>query len=87
MYYDMSSEDKYYVSYRIYKENGEMFIKENPRTAIEAIKSGHEQEVLIQIQAPAEEGRYVIKIDIVKENEYWFEDRGEKPGVMYLTVT
>jgi hypothetical protein len=33
-----------------------------------------------------EEGKYKIEIDIVKEGEYWFKDRGERPGVIYLTV-
>ena len=41
---------------------------------------------MIQILAPVEEGSYKIEIDIVKEGEYWFKGRGERPGVIYLTV-
>lgn len=86
MYYVMSSEDNYFVSYHISKENGEIYVYENPRTAIGVIAPGSEGSVLIQIIAPMEEGNYKIEIDIVKEGEYWFKDRGERPGVIYMTV-
>jgi len=86
MYYVMSSEDNYFASYHIYKDNGEIYSYENLRTTIEAIKPGSTGNVLIQILAPVEEGSYKIEIDIVKEGEYWFKGRGERPGVIYLTV-
>jgi hypothetical protein len=82
----ISSDENYFISYHIYKDNGEIYVYENPRTALESIKSGTEASVLIQLKAPMEEGKYKIEIDIVKEGEYWFKDRGERPGVIYLTV-
>lgn len=86
MYYVMSSTENYFLSYHISKESGELHSYENPRTAIEKIKPGTASEVTIQIQAPLEEGKYVLEIDIVKEGEYWFSDRGERTGIIYLTV-
>lgn len=86
MYYVMSSEDDYFVSYHIYRDNGDIYAYENPRTAIEAIEPGATGNVALQLKVPVEEGNYKIEIDIVKEGEYWFKARGEKPGVIYMTV-
>lgn len=86
MYYVISSDDNYFISYHMNRENGVTYIFENPRTTIDAIDPGHEREVSLRINAPLEAGKYEIEIDIVKEGEYWFKERGERPGVIYLTV-
>ena len=86
MYYVMSSENNYFISYNIYEDNGEIYTFENSRTVIDPIESGAKGNVLIEILAPLKEGNYKIEIDIVKEGEYWFKDLGDKPCIIYLSV-
>lgn len=86
MYYVMSSKDNYFISYHLYSESGSLIEFENPRINIEDIEPGWADDVEIQIKAPSEKGKYKIVIDIVKEGEYWFEARGDKPGILELIV-
>jgi hypothetical protein len=86
MYYVLGSKDNYFISYHIYDENGKIVQFDNPRTDIQDIEPGNADYVEINIQAPAEKGRYKLIIDIVKEGEYWFKDRGEKPGSLFLNT-
>jgi|GEM_PF-1471822 len=86
MYFPVSSNDGYFVSYHILTEDGHMYTFDNERTVFEEIKPGLSREVDVLIKAPNASGKYIIEIDIVKEGEYWFSDRGEKTGLLYLTV-
>lgn len=86
MYYDMSSESNYFISYHIYDVTGELIQYENPRIKVGLIKPGNSKEIEITIKVPEEKGKYIYEIDMVKENSYWFKDRGEQPGIVYVTV-
>lgn len=86
MYYVLSSKDNYFISYHLYNENDGLIQFDNIRTNIDNIEPGGAKDVNVQIKAPIEKGKYKIKFDIVKEGEYWFGDRGENPGVLYLIV-
>lgn len=86
MNYSLASKDGYYISYHVYGESGEAVKYENLRTSIDDIKPGASKEIEIKLKAPDKKGRYRIEIDIVKEVEYWFADRGEKTGIIKLTV-
>lgn len=86
MYYVLGSGDNYFISYHLYDEAGKAVQFENPRTTIEDIAPGQAEDVELQIRAPMEKGKYSVEIDIVKEDDYWFKDRGENPGVLQLTV-
>lgn len=86
MYYVLGSKENYFISYHLYSENGSLIQYDNLRTNIEDIEPGGSEDVEVQIKAPTEKGKYKIKIDIVKEGEYWFEDRGESPGVLHLNI-
>lgn len=86
MYYDLDSRDNYFFSYHLYDGTGKLIQYDNPRTQIKNIKPGQTQNVEVQIKAPTEKGKYMIKIDLVKEGEYWFSDRGETPGTLFIDV-
>lgn len=86
MYYLLGSSENYFISYHIYDEGGNTIAYENPRTTITDILPGQKGIVNVQIKAPPEKGRYIIEIDMVKEGEYWFKNRGERPGELYLKV-
>ena len=86
MYYAMGSKDKYFISYHLYSEAGSLIQYENSRSNIEDIEPGWSENVEVQIKGPTEKGKYKIEIDIVKEGEYWFKDRGDSPGVLYLNI-
>lgn len=86
MYYVMGSDDQYFISYHVYDEAGKTIQFDNPRTYLAEIEPGRSENIDIRIIAPMEKGKYKIEIDIVKEGEYWFKDRGETPAALQLTV-
>lgn len=86
MYYVMSSKDHYFISYHLYNENDVLLQFDNLRTNIENIEPGREKDIGVQIKVPVAKGKYKVKFDIVKEGEYWFGDRGENAGILYLVV-
>jgi len=86
MYYVMGSDDQYFLSYHIYDETGNLIQFENPRTYLEGIEPGSTENIDLQIKALMGKGKYRIVIDVVKEGGYWFAEKGESPGVLYLTV-
>lgn len=86
MYNVLGSKDNYFISYHLCNETGSPIQYENLRTNIEDIEPGMTENIEVHIKAPTEKGRYKIKIDIVQEGKYWFEGRGENPGVLYLNV-
>lgn len=86
MYYVMGSDDQYFISYHVYSEDGKTIQFDNPRTYLDGIEPGGSENIDIRIIAPMEKGKYKIEIDIVKEGEYWFKNRGETPATLQLTV-
>lgn len=82
-FYNISSDENYFLSYRIYSNNDKIFEGERISVNIEQHKS---QDYVVPIDVPEIKGDYICKIDIVKEGEYWTEDLGDKPLEISITT-
>jgi hypothetical protein len=51
-----------------------------------AVPPGLTVDVRIQLAAPAQPGRYTVKIDLVDQHVCWFEERGSQPLVFSFEV-
>lgn len=84
--YDISSNEHYFITYHLIDNNEKMLKYENRRTEIPLIKAGKSGNVELIADAPMEEGLYTVEVDIVKEGEFWFKDKGNKPAAIKLNV-
>ena len=82
----IDSVDNYFLSYHLYDGNGSLVSYDNIRTPLSAVGSGHTSEAKLLVDVPANGGEYFIKVDIVKENEFWYEDKGNKAAASRLIV-
>ena len=84
--HNINSEDNYFLSYHLYDSEGRMISFDNVRTPIPGIMPGRTKEIEMLVDVPENEGNYIIETDIVKENEYWFSDKGNGTAKSRLTV-
>ena len=40
----------------------------------------------VGITAPPEPGKYILEIDLVKENEFWFSERNSQPYSVLVKI-
>lgn len=73
----MTSADNYFLSAKAYllDSTGESF--DLPRTAI-AVGPNERQTVKLEIPAFTSSGRYELRVDVVKEHEFWLSSRGNR---------
>ncbi len=65
------------ISYHLFDVNGKEILHDGERTALELpIAPGKDKEQDVRVYAPKEAGAYVVQVDLVKEGQYWFADKG-----------
>lgn len=75
------------LSYHWYDASGEQVRFDGLRTALPLpLDPGEEAEVLQEVEAPGEPGRYVLELDPVFEHVDWFSRRGAEPFRVEVTV-
>lgn len=80
----MASSEQFFLSGKISMTGG-AGETDLPRTAID-IPPGDVVESTIDFPAPTQTGSYDIRVDIVKGNEYWLADKGNRPAFVRLDV-
>lgn len=71
--------ENYRVGARIY-DSDKNFITDFARASLnDDVLPNEKDTLIIQIKAPNERGLYHIKIDMLVENDFWFETKGSKP--------
>jgi hypothetical protein len=76
------------LSYHLYSSDGRLLKWDNPRSSFHPVLSpGHEQLVSLGVIAPEAKGAYALEVDVVWEGIAWFKERGNRPGIVKLTVT
>lgn len=75
------------LSYHWRDAQGRMVERNGARTGLaEPLGPGEERRVLIEVEAPAEPGRYLLELDPLLEHVAWFSDRGVEPYRVPVTV-
>lgn len=68
------------ISYHWFDVNGKEIVHDGERTALKLpLAASAESDVTIRISAPKNPGAYVVQVDLVKEGQYWFADKGMAP--------
>lgn len=81
-----TDDQKCFLSYHLYDEEGKLLEYDNIRTEfINRIFSGKSAEEEIRISG-LEPGTYQVKLDVVKEDEAWFSEKGADCDTVTLTV-
>jgi len=80
----ISNDEAYYLSGHLFSlsDNSNLELK-RMNIALEPHKP---IDTSLRINIPSIEGTYLLSIDIVKEGEYWFKDRGNRPANIKITV-
>ena len=65
-----------YISYHLLDEKNNLLVDDNVRTALESRPAEEATTAHLLVVAPAEPGRYLIEVDMVKERVNWFENEG-----------
>lgn len=86
MYYGIGSDDGYFVSYHLYDEDRNILKYDNVRSVIENIGPNETKETEILIEAPDDEGTYIVEVDLVKEEEYWLKEKSEQTAFFKLII-
>ena len=63
-----------------------MLSYDNIRSTIDIIYPGETTNVAMSLKTPDEKGQYYVNIDIVRENNYWFEQKGNKVKQLKLII-
>ncbi len=75
------------LSYHLYSSDGQLLKWDNPRSAFHpALSPGGEQVVTLAVIAPEATGTYRLEVDVVWEGVCWFKDKGNRTGIVDLTV-
>lgn len=68
------------LSYIWKNKQGDIVLKPEERTPLpKSIKPGQKIKLQAMITSPTNPGEYVLEIDLVKENEFWFSNVNSKP--------
>lgn len=68
------------ISYHWFDASGKEIVHDGDRTALKLpLAVGAESEQDVRVYAPKESGAYVVQVDLVKEGQYWFADKGMAP--------
>jgi hypothetical protein len=75
------------LSYHVYSSDGRLLEWDNPRSSFHpALSPGAEQLVTLGVIAPEAKGAYRLEVDLVWERIAWFKDKGNRTGIVNLTV-
>lgn len=80
------NEHKYALSYHIYDENGEIRLWDGRRQPFSMIYDGMENTLMIDEETFLQPGHYILKLDVVKEGEFWLSERGMVMPAIAVTV-
>lgn len=77
---DTEYNDPTNISYHWFDASGKEIVHDGERTALKLpIPVGAESEMTVRVYAPKNSGAYVVQVDLVKEGQYWFADKGMTP--------
>jgi SAM-dependent methyltransferase len=75
------------LSYHWRRASGEAAVWDGLRTALpRALYAGDEEDLLVAVRAPAEPGRYVLELAVVREGLKWYDDELTAPPPRIETV-
>ena len=80
----MASTEGFFLSGEIAAE-GQTTQTELPRAKVD-LAPGRAGVYSLDFIAPPQAGNYLVRIDIVKEHEYWLSDKGNKPAYVRLVA-
>lgn len=84
--YNLDSGGKYFLSYHLLDAKGNLINFENIRTNLPTVQPGRSKDVKMIVEVPKAQGEYKLEADLVKENQFWFEKRGNKTAIVTLVV-
>ena len=68
------------ISYHWFDATGKEIVHDGDRTALKLpIPVDSESSMTVRVYAPKDPGSYVVQVDLVKEGQYWFADKGMAP--------
>lgn len=82
----ISSKNDEFITYHLLDESNKLIAYDNIRTQIPDVEPGRTKDVVLHVDIPSVSGNYKVRIDIVKENAYWYEDKGNRPAEVKLFV-
>lgn len=86
MYSNLDSEYGYFLTYHLRSANNKTLYIENIRTKIEKIKPGEAKLIKMIVDTNIKPGEYIMEIDIVKEHEFWYKDKGNRTLELNLII-
>ncbi|MGE5473034.1 MAG: hypothetical protein ACM3UU_02300 [Ignavibacteriales bacterium] len=84
--YNLNSEAKYYLSYHLLDSNGNIIKFDNVRTNLPTVQPGRSKDIGMKVEVPRTPGEYKLEVDLVKEKQFWFKNRGNKTVIITLVV-
>lgn len=85
-YYELDSKENYFLSYHTLDINGNALKFDNERFSITGLKPGMTKTVTILVDIPLQLTEYKIEVDMLKENEYWFSEKGNATVLSNITI-
>jgi hypothetical protein len=74
------------LSYHLFDAAGKAVVWDGVRTSVAGMKVGELRTVAVQVQAPATNGVYLLRYDIVQEGVSWFSSQGMQTPSRGVTV-
>lgn len=84
--YNLDSSQNYFLSYHLLDSKGKTIKYENKRTSLSNILQGRVTNVELIVSVPKTAGEYKLEIDMVKENKFWYKNRGNRTAITTLIV-
>jgi hypothetical protein len=77
-----------HLAYHWLDETGRMYQRDGERTGLpHVLAPGEEISLRAIVQAPAQPGRFILRLTMLQENVAWFDARGAKPLDLPIVVT
>lgn len=84
--YNLNSGGKYFLSYHLLDSNGNIIKFDNVRTNLPTVQPGRSKDIGMKVEVPRTPGEYKLEVDLVKEKQFWFKNRGNKTVIITLVV-
>jgi len=82
---DLALGDRMSIAARVFGEAGAL-IAEGPHIALGRLAIGSKETYRVELPTSVKQGRFLLKIDIVKEGDHWFADAGDWPACVIVVV-
>jgi hypothetical protein len=80
----ISSNNGVLLSYHLLNTQGNVLVYDFPRFQIDHVDPYGRATVPIIVEKPPEAGRYLIEVDLLIEEEYWFKDRNNRSLILKM---